>query len=90
MANHKSAIKRNRQNEKRNERNKIRRSKTKNVIKDVLLAVEEKNVEDAQSSLKEASKIISKNTAKGIIHKRAASRKISGLAKKVHQLSASA
>ena len=90
MANHKSAIKRNRQNEKRNERNKTRRSKTKNVIKGVLLAVEEKNVKEAQSSLKEAAKIISKNMGKGIIHKRAASRKISGLAKKVHQLSVSA
>ena len=90
MANHKSAIKRNRQNEKRNEQNKTRRSKTKNVIKDVLLAVEEKNVENAQSSLKEASKIISKNAAKGVMHKRTASRKISGLAKRVHHLSASA
>ena len=90
MANHKSAIKRNRQNEKRNERNKTRRSKTKNVIKDVLLAVEEKNVKEAQSSLKEASKIISKNAAKGVIHKRAASRKVSGLARKVYQLSTSA
>ena len=90
MANHKSAVKRNRQNKKRNERNKTRRSKTKNMIKDVLQAEEEKNVEAAQSSLKEASKIISKNTARGIIHKRAGSRKISGLAKKVHQLSTSA
>ena len=89
MANHKSAIKRNRQNEKRNERNKTRRSKTKNVIKGVILAVEEKNVEEAQSSLKEASKIISKNAAKGVIHKRAASRKVAGLARKVNQFSAS-
>ena len=90
MANHKSALKRNRQNEKRNERNKTRRSQIKNAIKGVLLEVEEKSVDGAQSSLKEASKIISKNASKGIIHKRAASRKISGLAKKVHQLSASA
>ena len=89
MANHKSAIKRNRQNEKRNERNKTRRSKTKNVIKGVLLAVEEKNIKEAQNSLKEASKVISKNATKGVMHKRAASRKISGLAKKVHVLSAS-
>ena len=89
MANHKSALKRNRQNEKRNERNKTRRSKTKNVIKGVLLAVEAKNVKEAQNSLKEASKIISKNVGKGVMHKRAASRKISGLTKKVHQLSAS-
>ena len=90
MANHKSAIKRNRQNEKRNERNKTRRSKTKHAIKDVLLAVEDKNTKEAQESLKQASTIISKNAAKGIMHKRTASRKISGLAKKVHQLSVSA
>ena len=90
MANHKSAIKRNRQNEKRNERNKIRRSKSKHLIKNVLLAIEDKNTEDAQNSLKKALTIISKNAAKGIMHKRAASRKISGLAKKVHLLSASA
>jgi len=89
LANHKSALKRIRQNEKRNERNKIVRSKTKNVIKNVLSAIEEKSVEDAQNSLKEASKIIGKNAAKGVMHKRAASRKISGLAKKVYQLSAS-
>ena len=90
MANHKSALKRNRQNEIRNERNKNKRSRIKNAIKGVLQEVEKKSFEGAQNSLKEASKIISKNAAKGVIHKRAASRKISGLAKKVHQLSASA
>ena len=90
MANHKSALKRNRQNEIRNERNKNKRSRIKNAIKGVLQEVEEKSFEGAQNSLKEASKIISKNAAKGVIDKRAASRKISGLAKKVHQLSASA
>ena len=89
MANHKSALKRIRQNEKRNERNKIVRSKTKNVIKSVLSAIEEKSVENAQNSLKEASKRIGENASKGVMHKRAASRKISGLAKKVYQLSAS-
>ena len=90
MANHKSALKRNRQNEKRNEQNKTRRSQIKNAIKGVLLEVEQKSVDGAQSSLKEATKIISKNAAKGVIHKRAASRKVSGLARKVYQLSTSA
>ena len=90
MANHKSALKRNRQNDKRNERNKNRRSQIKNAIKGVLLKIEEKSVDAAQNSLKEASKIISKNAAKGVIHKRAASRKVSGLARKVYQLSTSA
>ena len=90
MANHKSAIKRVRQNEKRNEWNKTRRSKTKHLIKNVLQAIEEKKAEEAQNSLQKASTIISQNASKGAMHKRAASRKISGLAKKVHQLSASA
>ena len=61
MANHKSALKRNRQNEIRNERNKNKRSRIKNAIKGVLQEVEEKSFEGAQNSLKEASKIISKN-----------------------------
>jgi len=90
LANHKSALKRNRQNEKRNERNKMRRTQIKNAIKDVLQEVEEKSIEGAQNSLKEASRIMLKNAAKGAMHKRAASRKFAGLAKKVHQLSASA
>jgi len=90
LANHKSALKRNRQNEKRNEQNKTRRSKIKNAIKGVLLEIEEKSVEGAQNSLKEASKVISKNAGKGVIHKRAASRKVAGLARKVYQLSISA
>ena len=90
MANHKSALKRNRQNEKRNVRNKVRRTQIKNAIKGVLLDVEEKSIESAQNALKEATKIISKNAGKGAMHKRAASRKVAGLAKKVHQLSASA
>jgi small subunit ribosomal protein S20 len=90
LANHKSAIKRIRQNEKRSARNKTKRSQTKHVVKDVLLAVEEKNTDEAQNFLKKASTIIAKNASKGLMHKRAASRKISGLAKKVYQLSASA
>ena len=88
MANHKSALKRNRQNEKRNDRNKIRRTQIKTAIKDVLIDIEGKSIENAQNALKVATKIISKNAGKGAMHKRAASRKVAGLAKKVHQLSA--
>jgi len=87
LANHKSAIKRNRQNEKRSARNRGLRTQVKSQIKNVLAAVEEKNTEEAQKSLKEASAVISKVASKGVLHSRAASRKISGLAKKVHQLS---
>ncbi len=88
MANHKSAIKRNRQNEKRSTRNRGLRTQVKSHTKNVLTAVAEKNVEEAQKSLKEATTIISKVASKGVLHSRTASRKISGLTKKVHQMSA--
>lgn len=87
MANHKSAIKRNRQNENRSVRNRGLRTQIKSHTKKVLTAVEEKNVEEARKSLKEATTIIAKVASKGVLHSRAASRKISGLTKKVHQLS---
>ena len=88
MANHKSAIKRNRQNEKRSDRNRGLRTQIKSHIKKVLTAVEEKNVEEAKKSLLEAETVIAKVASKGVLHSRTASRKISGLAKKVHQMSA--
>ena len=88
MANHKSAIKRNRQNEKRSDRNRGLRTQVKSHIKKVLTAVEEKNAEEAKKSLLEAETVIAKVASKGVFHSRTASRKISGLAKKVHQMSA--
>ena len=88
MANHKSAIKRNRQNDVRSARNRGLRTQIKSHTKKVLTAIEEKNVEAAQKSLKEATTVIAKVSSKGVLHSRAASRKISGLTKKVNQLSA--
>ena len=88
MANHQSAIKRNRQNEVRSARNKGLRTQVKSHTKNVLTAVESKNAEEAQKSLKEATTVIAKVASKGVLHPRAASRKISGLAKKVNQMSA--
>lgn len=90
MANHKSAIKRNRQNEKRYARNKVYRTRLKNATKAVLTEVEAEDKENAQKELKAATVAISQVASKGVIHKRTAARKISGLAKKVHQLSVSA
>ena len=90
MANHKSALKRNRQNVKRNERNKVGRTHIKNAIKDTLAEVSVENRDGAQSALKMASRAISKAASKGVVHKRTASRKIAGIARKAHQVSASA
>ncbi len=90
MANHKSALKRNRQNPKRCNRNKTYKTHVKNVTKKVMNEVEESNAEKAQAEFKSAEKMIAKVGRKGVIHRRAASRKISNLAKQVHRLTASA
>ena len=87
LANHKSALKRNRQNEKRNERNKVGRTRVKNAIKSVLQEIDEKNTTGAQNALKVASKVILKYASKGTLHKKAASRKVAGLSRKVSQFS---
>ena len=88
MANHVSAIKRNRQNKKRQARNNGYRTQVKTTTKKVLTAVQEKNKELAEQSLVEASRTIARVAGKGVLHKRAAARKISGLARKVNQVSA--
>ena len=85
MANHKSALKRNRQNHKRNERNKGYRTLVKTVSKKVRNEAEAGNKEQAQKELKIAEKIIAKVGGKGILHARAASRKISSLTRLVNR-----
>ena len=86
MATHESAVKRTRQSIKKHKRNAPYRSLLKSTTKKVLSEVETKDKKKAQASLQEAIGTISKIASKGIIHKRAAARKISGLARKVNQL----
>ena len=79
MANHKSALKRNRQNHKKNERNKGFRKLVKTLSKKVRNEAKAGNKEPAQKELKIAEKVIAKVGGKGILHSRTASRKISSL-----------
>lgn len=90
MANHKSAIKRARQNTVRAKRNSFWRSRVKNETKKVLEAAEENNNEATEVRLKLAIRTISKSRSKGVVHKRTASRKISNLARQVNRLNAPA
>lgn len=78
MANHKSALKRARQNVVRRARNKAVKTRVKNVVKDVRQAAAE-NGDAAQEKLREAKSIIDKAATKGVIHKRTAARKVSRL-----------
>lgn len=86
MATHASAQKRARQSEKRRLRNAALKSLLKTSAKKVLLAVEEKNVEEARKALARAIPLIQKIASKKVIHKKTAARKISRLAKKVNTL----
>ena len=81
MANIKSQIKRNRQNEKRAERNKTVRTALKTSTKKVRTAIGSGDAEAATSQQREASRALDKAVAKGIVHKRTAARRKSRLAK---------
>jgi small subunit ribosomal protein S20 len=87
MPNHKSALKRLRQDKKRRDRNRYWKSTMRTAIKKVRAAVEENNQEAAKTTLRDATSMIAHVASKGVIHKRTASRKISRLAKLVNTIS---
>ncbi len=82
MANHKSAIKRMHQNERRRIQNMSYKSSIRTAVKKFLRAAEEKS-SDAQQLLRTAVSLLDKGVSKGIIHQNTASRKIAGLSKKL-------
>ena len=90
MATHDSALKRARQSEKRRIRNKMVKSAIKTHTKKVLQAIEENNRAEASGALKTAVPAMQRAASKKILHKKAVSRKISRLAKKVNALKAQA
>jgi small subunit ribosomal protein S20 len=79
-----SAIKKARQSEKRNARNRVLRSRIKSAMKSVDQAIKEQNKEEMEQALSRAVKAIDGATPKGILHKNNASRKISKLTKSVN------
>ena len=86
MANTKSAKKMVRKITKRTEVNKARRSRMRSFIRSVEEAITAGNKSAAQEALKNAEPAIMKNGQKGILHKRAASRTVSRLSKRVAKL----
>ena len=86
LANHKSAIKRNRQSEKKRARNASVKSQVKTRVKAVLRAVEDKDRSESVASLKTAISLIGKASSKGVLHKNNAARKISRLTRRVNAL----
>jgi small subunit ribosomal protein S20 len=83
VANIKSQIKRNRQNEKARQRNKAVRSALKTSQKKVRVASDGGDAEAAQTQARQASRALDKAAAKGVLHKRTAARKKSRMARAV-------
>ena len=79
MANHKSALKRIRQSEKRRQTNRVHRGAMRTEIKKFHAAVEAGDQETAATALAASIKRIDSNGSKGVLHKSTASRKISRL-----------
>ena len=86
MAHHKSAIKRIKQNTKRNLRNRHVSSTLKTYIKRVREAVEAKDKDAAVAALKLAIPVIDASATKGVIHSSTASRNVSRLTRLVNTL----
>ena len=81
MANHKSAIKRARQNELRRLRNKSVKTRIKTIVKDVRSSAGEISDEDMSAKVSTVQSAFDKASKKGVIHKRTAARKVSRLTK---------
>ncbi|MGH1562465.1 30S ribosomal protein S20 [Mumia sp. DW29H23] len=86
MANIKSQIKRNRQNERARERNKAVRSELKTAVRRFTEAVDAGNNDEAQEFAKAANRKLDKAASKGVIHKNQAANRKSSIAKKAAAL----
>ncbi|WP_421707868.1 30S ribosomal protein S20 [Algihabitans sp.] len=86
MANHKSAEKRIRRNERRREINKARVSRIRTFLKRVELAIASGDSASAREALKAAQPEIQRGVTRGVYHRNTAARTISRLSKRVKAL----
>jgi len=88
VANIKSQIKRNRQNEKRRLRNKSVKSSLKTAIRRFHEATAAGDTEKAAVLMRDASRKLDKAVSKGVIHKNQAANRKSAIAKALHKTAA--
>ena len=86
MANIKSQIKRNKQNEKARQRNKAVKSSLKTAVRSFREAADSGDTEKANVAMRAAYVKLDKAVSKGIIHKNQAANRKSALAKRVASL----
>jgi len=83
LANIKSAIKRNKQNEKRRVRNRVYRGGARTFVKKARTSLQGKDLQVAQQDTLEAISALDKAAEKGTIHKNNAARRKSRLMKRL-------
>ena len=86
MANIKSQIKRNKQNEKRHQRNKAVKSELKTLVRKFREAAEAGDKDTATTLGRDAARALDKAASKGVIHKNQAANRKSAIAKQVAAL----
>ncbi len=86
MANIKSQIKRNRQNEQRRQRNKAVRSSLKTCVRNFREAAEAGDTDAAVTAMRHASRELDKAASKGVIHKKQAANRKSAIAQRAAEL----
>jgi len=75
LANIKSQIKRNKQNEKRRLRNRVYRGTARIAVREARVAINAENPEEAKAAVMEAVSALDKAAEKGVIHKNNAARR---------------
>lgn len=86
MANIKSQIKRNRQNQKHRARNRVYRGSARTYVKKARMAIESGDVDAARAATIQAASALDKAAQKGVLHKNNASRRKGRLMKQLAAL----
>ncbi len=86
MANIKSQIKRNKQNEKARQRNKAVKSTLKSSVRKFREAADSGDVDAATAAMRNACRHLDKAASKGVIHKNQAANRKSAIAQRCAQL----
>jgi small subunit ribosomal protein S20 len=86
VANIKSQIKRNRQNEKRRLRNKAVKSELRTLVRSFREAVASGDTEAAGEAMREAARKLDKAVSKGVIHQNQAANRKSAMARRAASL----
>lgn len=85
MANTKSAIKRIRSSKRKQQRNRVHRSRARTYVRKTVRYIGEGDMEAAQDSLHHAVRALDRAAQKGVIHKSNAARRKSRLLKRYNQ-----